>query len=126
MKYPEIKFSVIVVCLNPGDKLNQTLDSILSQTYGNIEIIVKDGGSNDGSIENMRKDTRIRFYNEKDKGIYDAMNQAVLHAAGELIIFLNCGDVFYDGKVLEKAAEYIGNMLCENEGSSLANTVFYG
>ena len=45
-----MKFSIIVVCLNPGPKLNQTLDSILSQTYPSFEIIVKDGGSRDGSI----------------------------------------------------------------------------
>ena len=43
-----MKFSIIVVCLNPGPKLNQTLDSILSQTYPSFEIIVKDGGSRDG------------------------------------------------------------------------------
>ena len=54
-----MKFSIIVVCLNPGPKLNQTLDSILSQTYPSFEIIVKDGGSRDGSIETMREDRRI-------------------------------------------------------------------
>lgn len=107
MGSPKIRFSVIVVCLNPGDKLNRTLDSILSQTYGDVEIIVKDGGSQDGSIENMRKDTRIRLYREKDTGIYDAMNQAVAHVEGELVIFLNCGDVFYDERVLEKTAAFI-------------------
>lgn len=107
MKAPKTRFSVIVVCLNPGEKLNQTLDSILNQTYGNFEVIVKDGGSNDGSMENMRKDTRIGLYNEKDTGIYDAMNQAVAHAEGEFVIFLNCGDIFYDERVLEKTAEFI-------------------
>lgn len=107
MKSPKTRFSVIVVCLNPGEKLNQTLDSILSQTYGNMEIIVKDGGSHDGSIENMRKDARIRLYNEKDTGIYEAMNQAVAHAEGDFVIFLNCGDIFYDEWVLERTAEFI-------------------
>ena len=46
-----MKFSIIVVCLNPGTKLNQTLDSILAQTCPDFEVIVKDGGSRDGSIE---------------------------------------------------------------------------
>jgi len=100
-----MKFSIIVVCLNPGSKLNETLDSILSQSCSDYEIIVKDGGSRDGSIENMRQSSRIRLYQEKDAGIYDAMNQAVSYAEGEYILFLNCGDVFYDDKVLEKTAE---------------------
>ena len=55
-----MKFSIIVVCLNPGEKLNHTIDSILSQTYQDYEVIVKDGGSRDGSIEAMREDVRIR------------------------------------------------------------------
>lgn len=102
-----MKFSIIVVCLNPGDKLNQTLDSILSQSYEDYEIIVKDGGSRDGSVEAMREDSRIRLHREKDTGIYDAMNQAVSYASGDFILFLNCGDVFYDENVLTKTAGYI-------------------
>ena len=74
-----MKFSIIVVCLNPGPKLNQTLDRILSQTYPSFEIIVKDGGSRDGSIETMREDRRIHLYQESDHSIYEAMNQAVSH-----------------------------------------------
>lgn len=101
-----MKFSVIVVCLNPGEKLNQTLDSILMQTYQDYEIVVKDGGSRDGSVEQMRSDERIRLFQEKDTGIYEAMNQAVGHTAGDFVLFLNCGDIFYDNTVLEKAAEY--------------------
>ena len=99
-----MKFSVIVVCLNPGEKLNQTLDSILKQTYQDYEIVVKDGGSKDGSIEGMLQDERIRLYAERDRSIYDAMNQAVAHARGEFILFMNCGDLFYSRDVLEKAA----------------------
>lgn len=102
-----MKFSIIVVCLNPGVKLNETLDSILTQSYQDYEIIVKDGGSKDGSIEDMRQDAHICLYQEKDTGIYDAMNQAVYHATGDFILFLNCGDIFYNEKVLEKTAEYI-------------------
>ena len=95
-----MKFSIIVVCLNPGPKLNQTLDSILSQTYPSFEIIVKDGGSRDGSIETMREDRRIHLYQESDHSIYEAMNQAVSHVTGDYILFLNCGDLFYDNEVL--------------------------
>ena len=103
----DIKFSIIVVALNPGEKLRQTVKSVLSQTYNDYEIVVKDGGSSDGSLETLPEDERIRLFVEPDKGIYDAMNQAVGKAQGEYILFLNCGDVFYDEKVLERAALYI-------------------
>ena len=102
-----MKFSIIVVSLNPGEKLNQTLDSILKQTYRDFEIMVKDGGSKDGSIEKIRQDERIQLYVEQDKSIYDAMNQAVSHARGEFILFMNCGDFFFKEDVLEKAASLI-------------------
>lgn len=98
-------FSLITVCLNPGDKLRGTLESALKQTCGDFELIVKDGGSSDGSLEKNRellKDPRIRVFTEKDTGIYDAMNQAVSHAEGQYIFFLNCGDTLYDETVLEK------------------------
>ena len=101
------KYSIIVVCLNAGDKLNDTLRSIFSQNYDDYEVIVKDGGSTDGSIENMLGDNRIRLYTEKDTGIYDAMNQAVGYAQGEFIIFMNCGDKFHGTDVLSTAARYI-------------------
>lgn len=115
-----IEFSIIVVCLNPGEKLNQTLDSILQQTYDNFEIVVKDGGSKDGSIDRIRQDERIRLYTEKDTSIYDAMNQAVAHANGDFVIFMNCGDVFHHNTVLEEVARRI-----EPEGSK-ENLVLYG
>lgn len=103
-----MKFSIVVVALNPGPKLRRTVESVLSQTYDDYEIVVKDGGSSDGSEGTLPKDGRIRFFMQRDKGIYDAMNQAVEKAQGEYILFLNCGDLFYDEKVLERAADCIG------------------
>lgn len=101
-----MKFSIIVVCLNPGEKLNQTLDSILAQSCKDYEIVVKDGGSKDGSIEGIRKDEHIQLYVEKDTGIYDAMNQAVAHAKGDFVLFMNCGDIFYSNRVLAETAQF--------------------
>lgn len=115
-----MKFSIVVVCLNPGEKLNQTLDSILQQTFTDFEVVVKDGGSRDGSVENMRQDQRICLYREADKSIYDAMNQAVSHAKGEFILFMNCGDFFYQKDVLERAAEVI------DSHAAPENLVLYG
>ncbi|MCM1045324.1 MAG: glycosyltransferase [Candidatus Gastranaerophilales bacterium] len=117
-----MKFSVIIVCLNPGEKLNQTLDSVLAQTYQDYEVLVKDGGSRDGSIETMRQDARIRLFAKPDTGIYDAMNQAVAYARGAFFLFLNCGDTFYDETVLERTAGWAEKVSLEGQG----NLVLYG
>ena len=103
----EIKYSILVVCLNAGQRLLDTMDSIRSQTYQNYEIIIKDGGSTDGSIEEVREryvdfGERLHIYSQKDFGIYDAMNQACSYAKGEYYLFLNTGDSFYDEHVLDK------------------------
>lgn len=105
-----MKFSLIVVCLNPGKKLAETLQSALKQSYQNFEIVIKDGGSTDGSLESVQtllSDERIRLYQEPDKGIYDAMNQAVQYVKGEFVFFLNCGDSFHDNDVLKRVSERI-------------------
>lgn len=112
-------FSIIVVCLNAGEKLHKTLDSILCQTEQDYEIIVKDGFSTDGSVDGITGEDRICFYQMKDTGIYDAMNQAVALAKGDYIFFLNCGDYFYDENVLAQVKAHIS----EHEGKP---SIFYG
>lgn len=102
-----MKFSILVVCLNAGEKLHKTIDSILCQTCDDYEIVVKDGGSTDGSIEGLPADHNIRVIKEKDSGIYDAMNQAAAHAEGEFVYYLNCGDYFADETVLAALKEYM-------------------
>ncbi len=101
----EIMYSVIVVCLNAGQKLCDTVESVLRQDNQNFEVVVKDGGSSDGSVEQLAalcKDERVRVYTQRDNGIYDAMNQAVKLAGGEYFLFLNAGDSLYDSEVLGK------------------------
>lgn len=106
-------FSIVVVSLNPGERLGQTLQSILEQTYTDYEVIIKDGGSTDGSLDFLKsgnlleKNPQIHLIEEKDSSIYDGMNQAVSHAGGRYVQFLNCGDLFYDKDVLQRVAEYI-------------------
>ena len=109
-----MKFTVITVCLNPGDKLKATLESVLGQTCTDAEVILKDGGSTDDSVSEWRQRAvnlpgaeRVKIYVERDGGIYDAMNQAVAHAQGEYLLFLNCGDVFYDSGVLDRISRAI-------------------
>ena len=110
-------FSIVVVSLNPGERLEKTLNSILSQTYQNYEVILKDGGSKDGSLKILKEkgffenNPMIKVIEQPDKSIYDGMNQAVTYAAGTYIQFLNCGDYFYSETVLEEVAEYINKEL---------------
>ena len=88
-----MKFSIIVVTLNPGDKLQDTINSISSQTFKDYEILVKDGGSKDGSLKALEGVEKVRLVENPDKSIYDGMNQAVREAKGDYYIFMNAGDL---------------------------------
>ena len=100
-----LRFSVIVVSLNAGGELKKTVDSVLMQRYPSYELIVKDGCSTDGSVAALPEDPRLRVIVQNDSSIYDAMNQAVGLARGEFLIFLNCGDYFYNENVLSRVAK---------------------
>ena len=102
-----VKLSVVTVTYNSGEKLKKTIDSIISQSFTDFEIIVKDGLSTDGSLKLISNDSRLHVYSCRDTGIYDAMNQAVEHVSGEYVLFLNCGDVLHDIYVLEKVNAFI-------------------
>ena len=106
-------FSVVVVSLNAEKLIRSTLDSVLSQTFDDYEVIVKDGISADETVEQIPSDDRIRVFVQKDTGIYDAMNQATSFTNGRYIIYLNCGDTFASPNVLSKVRALIGE---ENYG----------
>lgn len=121
------KISIIVVCLNAGNKLIETMESVLKQTSRDFEVVVKDGFSKDGSIDALREwmtgigaeiANQIHIHQIQDKSIYEAMNQATALATGEFLYFLNCGDHFYDDKALE-------NMLTEMDKYP-EGKLFYG
>ena len=78
-----MRFSIITVCLNAGENLIETVKSTLMQTYADFEIIVKDGFSDDGSIDRLPQDSRIKLVQKKDSGIYEAMNQGIKEASGD-------------------------------------------
>ena len=98
--------SVLVAAYNSGATLQQCLDSVISQTYGNVELIVIDGGSSDGSVEVLRANSRHIAYcvSEPDRGIYHAWNKALAQAKGEWICFLGSDDYLWDEQVLARVA----------------------
>lgn len=86
--------SIITVVLNGNKNLDQTIRSVLAQTYDNIEYIIIDGSSTDGSLETIRQyDSKIAYWiSEPDRGIYDAMNKGIAASTGEIINLLNSDD----------------------------------
>ncbi|RMT93786.1 hypothetical protein ALP39_200013 [Pseudomonas marginalis pv. marginalis] len=95
--------SVVTVVFNDVDHLQRTIDSVTSQSYRNIEHIVIDGGSTDGTLAVIQQNPSISYWvSEKDGGIYDAMNKGVSVASGEWVNFMNSGDVFYRDSVISE------------------------
>lgn len=102
-----MKISIITVCYNAADTLGDTLDSVAAQTYRNVEHIVIDGGSTDGTtgVLNAKGKRVAIWHSEPDRGMYDAMNKGLNLATGDVIGFLNSDDVFADDTVLAQVAE---------------------
>lgn len=97
------KVSVITVVYNDVTNIEMCIRNTLLQTYRNLELIVVDGGSTDGTADVIKKyDLYIKWVSEEDRGLYDAMNKGVTLATGEWVLFRNCGDFFYDEYVIEK------------------------
>ena len=100
-----MKISIITICYNSASTIRDTFESILMQTYSEIEYVVIDGNSEDGTISLIQEyeakfNGRMRWISEPDDGIYDAMNKGILLSSGELIGILNSGDIYYDKNVL--------------------------
>ena len=102
MFQPEL--SVITVVYNNVRDIERTILSVLNQTYPNIEYLVIDGGSTDGTLEILKQyEGRLaKLISEKDKGIYDAMNKGLALAGGDYILFMNSGDEIYAPDTVEK------------------------
>ena len=100
----DLNISIITVVYNAKEDLEKTIHSILNQTYKNIEFIIIDGSSTDGTVDIINKyDANINnWVSEKDKGIYDAMNKGANLANGDFIVFMNAGDIFYENNTIEK------------------------
>lgn len=112
-------FSILVVTYNAESYIDNTLQSIKSQTLEDYEIIIKDGCSSDNTVFFAKKYSDVIIISEPDNGIYDAMNQALIYAKGEFIIFINAGDQLFNKQTLldlEKVARAHTN----------SNTIIYG
>lgn len=96
------KISVVTVCYNAARVIEPTILSVIEQSYSNIEFVVIDGGSSDGTLDILSNyKTRIDiFISEKDKGVYDAMNKSIALATGDWVIFMNAGDKFANKNVI--------------------------
>lgn len=96
--------TIITVVRNGECFIEETIKSVINQSYNNIEYIVIDGGSTDDTIQLIKKyEKNIDYWkSEPDTGIYDAMNKGISMATGKWINFMNAGDVFFDLKVCEK------------------------
>ncbi len=104
-----MKISIITATYNSESTLRNTLESILSQTYKDIECIVVDGCSKDKTLDIVREyearfKGRLRWISEPDKGIYDAMNKGIQMASGDVVGVLNSDDFYYDERVVEDIA----------------------
>ncbi|TBR19259.1 MAG: glycosyltransferase [Chitinophagaceae bacterium] len=103
-----MKISIITVCYNSSKTIEKTIQSVLAQTYKNIEYIIVDGLSNDGTIEIIKKyKSKItKIILEKDKGMYDALNKGFAISSGNIVGILNADDRFAANDIIEKIANH--------------------
>ncbi len=133
--YPKI--TVITVSYNAAPTILQTIKGVFSQTYSNLEYIIIDGKSTDGTIEIIKKfQNKLGYWiSEKDNGIYDAMNKGIKACTGNWIIFLGADDVFYNNNIVNKifntykVTEYdfiYGDVIFKSNGKIIGGDRNYG
>src|SRR5665647_3569319 len=110
-----MKISIITVAYNSASTIRDTIESVLAQTYQNIEYILVDGDSYDNTLEIIKEyepmfGGRIRWVSAKDKGIYDAMNNGLAIVTGDVVAILNSDDVYCDTCALEKVVSVFNKM----------------
>lgn len=100
-------FSIITICYNAEATLEKTIQSVLAQTYPNVEYIVVDGASKDNTLAiiNRYSPQLSKVVSEPDKGLYDAMNKGIGLATGDYLCFLNAGDTFFSANTLQEMVD---------------------
>ena len=110
-----MKISIITVTYNSAATLEETVLSVINQTFKNIEYIIVDGKSTDStlSIIDKYKNRIAKFVSEKDNGIYDALNKGISMASGDVVGILHSDDFYTSNEVLQKIAERFNKDNCE-------------
>lgn len=118
--------SIVTVCFNNILGLEKTFYSVLNQKDTNFELIVIDGGSNDGTLQYLQgiSDPRVKFVSEPDNGIFDAMNKGISLSSGDFISFMNSGDVFFCNNTISEVFSKISDPL--NFSVIYGNKIFDG
>ena len=102
-----MKISIVTVCFNAAETIAGTLESVARQTHADVEHIVIDGASSDGTMDIVRRfeDRLARVVSEPDRGIYDAMNKGLALATGAIVTFLNADDIYANDNILAGVAQ---------------------
>lgn len=103
-----MKISIITICYNNEKDIRETIESVLNQTYPNIEYIVKDGGSKDGTmiVVNEYKERISQIISAPDRGLYDAINTGIKAASGDIVGLIHAGDQLHDNRVIEDIVSF--------------------
>ena len=108
-----MKISIITICFNPGPVVRSAVESVLSQSHDEVEYIIVDGGSSDGTVEWLetvkQQSPQIKDVSEPDQGLYDALNKGVRLATGDVIGFVHADDFLAHTEVLKRVAEKFEN-----------------
>jgi glycosyltransferase involved in cell wall biosynthesis len=124
-----MKVSIITVCYNSDSTIEKTIQSVLNQSYQDIEYIIVDGASNDNTLSIIKDyepifNGRMIWISEPDKGLYDAMNKGILIATGDLVGIINSDDIFYNNQTINEIVTFhnlnnidasVGNIVQQNE-----------
>lgn len=137
-----MKVSIITAVLNRRDEIKQSLDSLINQTYKNIQHVIVDGESTDGTLEilkdykNSVKDYEVILISEKDNGLYEALNRGLKLCTGDIIGVLHAGDLLANGNVLETVVKKFresqdidgvyGNVLFFNDNNAIVRETELG
>lgn len=108
-KFDVLKISIITVSYNSASTIRDTIDSVLFQTYNDIEYIIVDGKSQDNTVEFVKEFEvkfcgRMKWISEPDNGLYDAMNKGIKMATGDIVGIINSDDFYHKPDIIEKVA----------------------
>lgn len=106
-----MKVSIVTAVLNNKKYISEAIESVVNQDYKQLEHIIIDGGSTDGTLEVIKKykNKQTKLITEKDKGLYDAMNKGIKLATGDIVGILNSDDIFFNNKVVSKVVDVFKN-----------------